>query len=197
MGDEWRVSVSLPKRSAAKERLSWAAAVASLRSRLDGQTGFSQHSSHVFLYSASARDAAQAERAVHEVLTEHGVRAAVRCDQVNPIRESWTAHEDLMQDEREKSAATGRAVWQVRVDPPSHHELKALARRLEAGGLSVARQWSYLIAGAGCEDEAHALARQIREHSSASTRVRVQPGVYDLPPPVRVWVPSGPGWIWI
>jgi hypothetical protein len=104
-----------------------------------------------------------------------------------------------MDAERRKSTATGRAVWQVRVEPPSHQELKALAQRLEAEGLSVARRWRYLIAGAGCEDDAHALADQIQGYSSADTRIRVQPGVYDIPP-VQAWVPMGnAGWrrIWI
>jgi hypothetical protein len=62
-----------------------------------------------------------------------------------------------------------------------------LARRLEAHGVSVARRWRYLIAGAGCEGGAHALADQVRGYSSACTRIRVQPGIYDVPP-VRVWV---------
>ena len=85
----------------------------------------------------------------------------------------------------------------MRVAPPSHRELRALAHRLEAEGFSVARRWRYLIAGAGCEDDAHALADQIRGYSSAGTRIRVQPGVYDIPP-VRVSQPGdGVGRIWV
>jgi hypothetical protein len=138
----------------------------------------------------------QAEHVARDVLAEHVVSAGVRCDQWNPIKQSWTSHEDVMNAEREKSAATGRAVWQVRVAPLFPHELKALAKRLEAEGLPVARRWRYLIVGAGCEDDAHALADQIRGYSSASTRIRVQPGVYERPPvdvepyspnPIRGW----------
>ena len=99
-----------------------------------------------------------------------------------------------MEAERAKSAATGRAVWQVRVDPSSYYELRALGRRLEAEGVSVARRWRYLIAGAGCEDDARDLADRIRGYSSADTRVRVQPGIYERPA-VRAWVPCA-GQIW-
>jgi hypothetical protein len=91
-----------------------------------------------------------------------------------------------MNAERKKSAATGRAVWQVRVEPPSHRELKALARR-----------WRYFIAGAGCEDDAHALADQIRGYSSIGTRMRVQPAVDDIPPVLVSQPGDGMGSIWI
>jgi hypothetical protein len=139
----------------------------------------------------------QVEQVVRDAMAERAVSARVRCDQWNPIKQSWTSHEDLMNAEREKSAATGRAVWQVHVEPPSHRELKALAQRLEAEGFSIARRWRHLIAGAGCEDDAHALADQIRGYSSVGTRIRVQPGVYDIPP-VRVSQPGdGVGSIWV
>jgi hypothetical protein len=168
-----------------------------VRSRIGSDIRVSQSPRRVFLYAASAHSAMQAEQVVRDAMIEHGVSAAVRCDQWNPIKQSWTSHEDLMNAEREKSAATGRATWQVRAEPPSHHELKALAQRLEAEGFSVARRWRYLIAGAGCEDDAHALADQIRGYSSAGTRIRVQPGVYDIPP-VRVSQPGdGVGSIWV
>lgn len=194
MADEWRVSVSLPKRLQPKEDSPWTSAMWALRSRIGSDIRVSPTPKGVFLYATSAHSAMQAEQVVREVLTEHDVSAGVRCDQWNPINQSWTSHEDLMDAERRKSAATGRAAWQVRVEPPSHHELKALAQRLEAEGMSVARRWRYLIAGAGCEDDAHVLADQIQGYSSAGTRIRVQPGVYDLPP-VKAWVP-GAGEIW-
>jgi len=99
-----------------------------------------------------------------------------------------------MDAERKKSAATGRAAWLVRVGP-SHRELKALARRLEAEGFSVARRWRYLFAGANCEDDAHALANQIRGYGSVHTRIRAQ-RVYDRRPPVRIPLARG-GHIWV
>jgi hypothetical protein len=170
-----------------------------LRDRIGSGITVSQASRRIFLYATSAHSAMQVEQVVREVLTEHAVAAEVRCVQWNPIKKSWTSHEDLMNAEREKSVATGRAAWQVHVKPPSHRELKALARRLETDGFSVARRWRDLIVGAGCEDDAHALAGQIRGYSSTGTRVRVQPGVYDVPP-VQVWVPNereGMRQIWI
>jgi hypothetical protein len=161
-----------------------------LHGRISSDVKVSQTSMGVFLYSASAHAAARAERVAREVLAEHDVTADVRCDQWNPIGKSWNSHEKLMSAERRKSATTGRAAWLVRVGPTSHRELKALARRLEADGFSVARRWRYLFAGANCEDDAHALADQIRGYGSVGTRIRAQ-RVYDRPPPVRVSAPRG------
>ena len=163
----------------------------SLGSRISSDIEVLQTPRSVFLYAASAHAAAQAERALRDVLAEHDVTAGVRREQWNPISGRWTSHEKLMNAERRKSAATGRAQWQVRVQASSRHELKALARGLEADGLPVARRWKYLIAGASCEDEAHALADRIQGYSPAGTRMRVQPGVYGLPL-VRAWtLPPG------
>ena len=166
-----------------------------LRSRTSSDIKVSQTPGRVFLYASSAHAAVQAEQVVHDVLAEHDVTADVQCDQWNPISKSWTSHEHLMNAERRKSAATGRAAWLVRVGPSSHRVLKALARRLEAEGFSVARRWGYLFAGANCEDDAHALADQIRSYSSVDTRIRVQ-RVYDRPPPVLVRPYRG-GYFWV
>ena len=187
--------VSLPRRSPAEDDSPWTTAMRTLCSRISGDTHVSQTRTGVFLYAASAPAAEQAEQVVRDVLAEHDVTADVRCDQWNPITKSWTSHESLMNAERRKSVATGRAAWLVRVGPSSHRELKALALRLEAEGFSVAWRWRYLFAGASCEDEAHTLADRIRGYSSVGTRIRVQ-RVYDRPLPVRVVVPHG-GHIWV
>ena len=166
-----------------------------LGSRISSDIEVSQTDRRVFLYAASALAAVQAEQAVRDVLAEHDVLADVRCDRWNPISETWTSHENLMKAERRKSAATGRAAWQVRVGPSSRRELKALARRLEAEGFSVAWRWRYLFTGANCEDDAHALADRIRRYSSAGLRRQVQ-RVYDRPPPVRIQGVRGLGGGW-
>jgi len=195
MADDWRVSVSLLTRSHAEEDSPWTAAMRTLPGRVSSDVEVSQTGMGVFLYLASAHAAALAEQVAREVLAEHGVTADVRCDQWNPISKSWTSHEKLMSAERRKSATTGRAAWLVRVGPRSRRGLKALARRLEADGFSVARRWRYLFAGANCEDDAHALADQIRGYGSVRARIRAQ-RVYGRPPPVRVSAPRvGPIWV--
>ena len=187
--------VSLPKRSRVEDDPAWTTAMRALRSRIGSDIKVSQTPWCIFLYPASAHAAVQAERAVRNVLAEHDVTAVVKCDRWNPISKSWTSHKDLMNAERRKSAATGRAAWLVRVGPSSHREMKALARRMEAEGFSVARRWRYLFVGANCEDDTHALANRIRGYGSVGIRIRVQ-RVYDRPPPVLVRPYRG-GYIWV
>lgn len=158
-----------------------ATAARTLCARISGGIRVSQTPRGIFLYATSADAAAQAEQAERDVLAEHDVIAIVRCDQWNPIRRSWTSHEGLMKAERKKSAATGQAAWLVHVASMNHWKLKSLARRLEAEGVPVVMRWTYLIAGASCEDDAHALADQIQGYSPVGTRIRVQPGVYEHP----------------
>jgi hypothetical protein len=194
MADEWRVMATLPERSSAEEESRWATAIRALRTRLSSDIRVSQLSNCVFLYTSAANSAQQAENIARDSLAAENVTAAVRCDQWNSVDESWTSHEDFMEAERRKSVATGRAAWQVRVEHSTRHELKALAERLEAEGLSVVVRWKYLIAGANCQDDAHALADQIQHCSSIGIRIRVQPSVYYRPVRTRVY---GSGGIWV
>lgn len=145
-----------------------------LRSRISSDIEFSQARRGVFLYVASAPAAVHAEQAVRDVLAEYGVKADVRCDRWNAISKSWTSHENLMNAERRRSAATGQSARQVRVGPWSRRKLKELARRLEGEGFSVVRRWRYLFTGTNCEDDAHTLADRIRDDSSVDMRIYVQ-----------------------
>src|SRR6516165_10766192 len=96
MTDEWRVSVSRPKRSRAKEDSPWTTAMQILQGRIGSDIRISETPSWVFLYATSADAAVQAEQAVRDVLAGHGVTAGVRRDRWNPIQQAWTSHEDLM-----------------------------------------------------------------------------------------------------
>jgi hypothetical protein len=160
--------------------------VLTLRSRISGDIRVSQVPRGIFLYATSPDSAVEAEQAVRDVMAEYGVTADFRRDQWNPIWRSWSSHEVLMKAERKMSAATGRAAWLVHVASVDHRKLRALARRLEDEGIPFALRWTYLVAGASCEDDAYVLADQIRGYGPGA-RIRVQPGVYEHPP-VRVWI---------
>ena len=118
MADEWRVSAYLPKRSRAHENSPWTTALRTVRSRIANDIRVSQSPRRVFLYAASAQSAMQVEQVVRDAMKEHGVSAGIRCDQWNPIKQSWTSHEDLMNAERKKSAATGERLPGVYDIPP-------------------------------------------------------------------------------
>jgi hypothetical protein len=84
MADEWRVSVSLPKRSRAEEDSPWTTAMRALRGRIGSDIGVSQAPRRVFLYAASAHSATQVEQVVRDVLTS--TLSAPKCDASNGTR---------------------------------------------------------------------------------------------------------------
>lgn len=73
-----------------------------VRGRIGNDIRVSQSPGRVFLYAASAHSAVQVKQVVRDAMTEHNVSARVRCDQWNPIKQSWTSHEDLMNAERQR-----------------------------------------------------------------------------------------------
>jgi hypothetical protein len=180
------------------KQMPWRAAVSALPGRVGNDIRLSKTETSVFLYAATADDAMRAEQAAREVLAKHDVSADFRLDLWDAVNEMWrdvTAeppgqtrealrdeHEYLMDLERQRSAATGRAMWQVRVDLRSRDEVEMLARHLQAKGCRVVRRRRYLIAGADCEDDANALAQEIGGYTSTGTVIRIQRGVYGLPP---------------
>ena len=90
--------------------------------------------------------------------------------QIQPIllvAEHWLAAEDRWDDEPvpesvdEEVEESGYAPWEVRIPCGSHHEARALADQLEQEGHGVVRRWRYVIAGAGSQEEAEALATRL------------------------------------
>jgi hypothetical protein len=205
MASEWRVSVSLLKRSRGKGSSPWQTAMSTLRSRVGSDIRVSSTKTYVFLYAASAVAAMQAEQMVREVLAStmsarpSGATAgtrSIRCGGTRPRNRQTTPKKPSRQKTPKHCAKRTTTSWtpnakgrqppggrrgQVRVEPASRDEVKALARRLETEGWSVVRRRKYLVTGAACEDDAHALAHKIRGYTSVGTLIRVQPGVYALP----------------
>ena len=177
-----------------KRRSSARAAMSALRTRLGPGVELTSGKTDIFVYVTTADAAIWAAHAVREVLAQHNVDAGFRLERWNPVSEAWQdataerpdkataalrdAHEYLMDQERQRSAATGRAAWQVRVELPMPADVKALARRLVAEGWPIVRRRKYLIAGANCEDDASDLARKIRGYTAIDAIIRVQRGVY-------------------
>lgn len=181
-----------------KHSAPWRAAISALPGRVGNDIRLSKTETGVFLYTATADDAMRAEQAAREVLAQHDVSGDFRLDRWDPVNEIWrdvtaespdqtrealrNEHEYLMDLERQQSATTGRAMWQVRVDLRSRDEVEMLARHLQARGCRVVRRRRYIIVGADCEDDANDLAQEIGGYTSTGTVIRVQRGVYGLPP---------------
>ena len=96
--------------------------------------------------------------------------------------EERALHEELQEQERQRSVATGLAAWQVRVDLSSHRRVVDLAERLTSEGWPVVRRRKFLVAGANCEDDADGLAQEIQGYAGTDAAVRVEKTIFNWGP---------------
>jgi hypothetical protein len=194
MADDFRVTVTFDDSTSAGsvvDRLRVHRVEGESQARLGGRVSVSRDGTRVFLYADSAAAAQEAEQAVRAIVEQDGLRAGFVLDRWHPIEERWedgarplpataaeraAEHERHEADEEAESQASGFADWEVRVDMPTHHDAVTLAARLESEGRKPVRRWKYLVVGANTEDEAHALAKAIRDEA-AEAAVTVEPAL--------------------
>ena len=161
-----------------------------LRDQLRGRVAVSGEGERLFLYADTEAAARVAEEVVRQVVGEHELRADIKLDRWHHIQEEWVdasvplpqtdeerraERERLEQQETRESQQSGAALWEVRVELPSHHEAAELADRLKQEGQPVVRRWTYLLLGANNEDEANALAKRLKDEVP-NVEVHVEPG---------------------
>ena len=191
MADDWRLSATLSDEDAQRllERLREHEVDDAVRSRLGGAVAVSGEGNVVYAYADTAAAIHEAERLVRNVLAENGVAADMRVDRWHDLEQSWEdesvplpqteadreAERDRLEETEEaESRATGRALWEVRLELPSHGQTQKLADRLEQEGLHVIRRWTFLLVGAESEDDARELADRLRAEAPDAA-IQVEP----------------------
>jgi hypothetical protein len=164
--------------------------------------------SPVFAYVATREAAEEAGQVAREVTGKRGLAASVSVECWHPLEELWAdastearhnlaeeariKHDHQQREDRRKSAETGVALWQVRVELRTHRDTVALAQRMSADGRPIEKGWKFIVAGASCEGDAHRLAEVIRLYAAADAEVHVRrrararfhvPGPSIPPPP--------------
>jgi hypothetical protein len=179
-GNDWRVTVRLlddAQASTAAASLRTYDVEAEARRRLGAKVMVgTDGGSNLFLYTATREAANAAQESVSGLLSGHGVHAEYSCERWHPVAERWEAadvalpataaqvaaeREQLDAEETQESLAAGIAMFEVRVQLPSHHDAVALARRLQAEGYSVVRRWRFLVVGANNADQAAEFAAKV------------------------------------
>jgi hypothetical protein len=194
MAEDWRVTVTVGDEEHAQhvvDALREHSVDADLRARFGDRVAVSADGSNVFLYADTEATARAAESVVQDVLRGRSIEAQFALDRWHAIEERWedasvplpqteadksAEHERLEQEETAESDATGVAEWEVRVELSSHSDERELAHRLEQDGWSVINRWKYLIAGAASQDDALALAKELKETGPAGAEIHVEPG---------------------
>jgi hypothetical protein len=143
----------------------------------------------LFLYTHARDAAAAAQQSVSELLASHGVTGDYTTERWHPVAEEWepadvalpettaevtAERQQLDAEETKESLAGGVALFEVRVQVPSHHDSVALAARLSAEGYSVVRRWRFLVVGANNADQAEDFAAVIRREAPAGSVVSTE-----------------------
>jgi len=200
--DDWRVTISVTGQANAGPALRPAGmreVEEDIRREVGRGVAVGAGDEQIFLYAGTETAARDAERIARDVLAGHGLAAEPALHRWHPIEERWenpdvpmpqteaerkAEHQRLADAETAESLATGVAQWEVRVELGSHRQAVTLARKLEGEGRAVVRRWKFLLIGANNQDEAQALAEQIRQEAPLDAAVIAeQAGVgWSFPP---------------
>jgi hypothetical protein len=197
--NDWRVTISLtdPAHLAqARRSFSEHEVEEDVRRQLGRSVAVGAGDSQIFLYAGTENAARDAKLLARDVLAQQGIEAEFALHRWHPIEEQWESpdvampqtqaerqaeHQRLEDAETAESLATGFAQWEARVEFPSHHEAVALASKLRAEGRTVVRRWRFLVVGANNEDDARALAEQIRREAPPDATVSADHSGVSLP----------------
>jgi hypothetical protein len=194
MADDWRVTIDFDDEGDGTQLAEWLAAVdleGEERSTLGERVVVSRDGPRVYLYTDAAEPARELLRTVSARIEQEGRAAVTALERWHPVEQAWKdgsiplpESPEALEEERERlqdreaaeSAETGAAQWEVRIELASHEDTVTLAERLESEGIPVVRRHTFLLAGAANEDDARALAEQLRGEVPEGARVEVEPG---------------------
>jgi hypothetical protein len=143
----------------------------------------------LFLYARSRDAATTARESVEPMLASHGLQAEYSLDRWHPVAEDWepadialpvtaaeveSERQRLDAEETSESLASGVALFEVRVQLPTHRDAVALADQLRADGYEVVRRWRFLVVGADNADQADEFAAAIRAQAPAGAVVSTE-----------------------
>ena len=170
---------------------------------------------HVFLYTATQKQAEAAEKVSRDLIAQDDMKAEVSpILRWHPIAEQWedasvplprteaeveAEHERWEDRQEDEAEASGYADWEVRVDLPSHREAVEFAERLEEQGIKpITRRWKYVLIGTATDDDARALAERLRGQAPPGATVKAEPSAtveYELTSrnPFAMFGGFGPG----
>jgi hypothetical protein len=188
VADDWRLTATLTDEGTRRllEQLREHEADDAVRDRLGGAVAVSGEGNTVYAYADTADAMHEAEAVIRALLAEHDVEAEIRVDRWHELEQRWEdesvplpqteaereAELDLLEEtEAAESERSGRALWEVRLELPSHGRTHELGDRLEQEGLNVIRRWTFLLVGADSQDDARELAERL---SSEAPDVAIQ-----------------------
>jgi hypothetical protein len=189
--DDWRIRIDVaPKRVADVLRAIESAAPFEFKGGTRARYPVSHSDEHIFIYAGSEAAARNALAEIAGVLADHDLGDAVSLWRWHPIEERWedatvplpdTQLDEQLEHERREALEARRSreegfdEWEVRITLPTRKEAIAFEKRLADEGVPVTRGFRHVIAGAPSEDDARALAQQLRAEAPEGSLLHVEP----------------------
>jgi hypothetical protein len=205
--DEWRVEVDLDDPEGGYglgERLRAQNLDDDSRERLGRRAVVTRDGSHVFLYTGSEPEAAEAERVARELVTADGLSAEITVTRWHPVAEEWLdATIPLPESEAEEREETrlkeehelqevkeeGSYDWLLKVELPDRSAAIDLEERLRGEGVPVHRRWRYLTVDVLTEERANELGSRLRDELP-DAEIWIEANPDDIPSPAFVLLES-------
>jgi hypothetical protein len=210
MSDDWRLRVELDTEERARDLVEL---LTKLEIAHDLQTSFhdrvvvSHDRSEVFCYADTRGQAEAAERAIRSLSVEGGWQVTSELRRWHPMAERWedpdaplpeteaeqaAERAELMQSEREESAARGFPDFEVRVRCGSRRDAEALAERLREEGIRCVQRWQFVVVAAPDEETAAALAERIRSEAPPDSAVTAEASLPEVVSEAPLATPFNP-----
>jgi hypothetical protein len=210
MSDDWRLHIRLESEQRADdlvELLTKLDIAHDLETSFHDRVVVSHDGAEVFCYADTREQAAAADRAVQTLATERGWQVTSELRRWHPVAERWedpdaplpeteaeqaAERAELMQSEREESAAQGFPDFEVRVRCPSRREAEDLAERLREEGIRCVQRWEFVVVAAADEETAQTLADRIRAEAPPDTTVTAEASVSEVVSEAPLATPFSP-----
>ena len=199
MAEDFRVEVELDDEEhgySLRERLRALDLDDEARKRLGKSVVVTRDGSRLFLYAFDEPQVREAEHVIGALIDDDELTADIRVTRWHPVEEDWldlsvplpetrgeeeAEYEAREAAEEQEAEDEGTYDWQVVLHVRGRSEAHALAERLTAEGLPIARRWRYVVVGAVTEEDAEDLASRFRSELGDEAEVSVSADISDVP----------------
>jgi hypothetical protein len=192
MNDDWRLRIELPDTGQARaltDRLKAHTTPDEQTQSFHDRIVVSSDGPEVFAYAGTREQAEATQRAVAQLVSEHGWSVRYELTHWHPTAERWEdadlplpatdaaraqEFQERVAQERADTAQQGYPDFEVRVQCASRGKAGELAEQLRDEGIPVVHRWSAVLVGATDETSAGQLAERLRTEAPAGCEVTVE-----------------------
>lgn len=192
MSDDWRVELDFEEHTGLqhfRDRAHERHVARDARQRLGEGVVVTLDDDRLYAYADSEAQAREAEQALLSLAADEGLTVRSSIARWHPEEERWEspdaplpsteAEHDAERRKRDaeeaaESAERGYAEWEVRIELPDHDTAEAVAKRLEATGLTVVCRAHVVVVPAATDSDANALAERLRGEVPEAKSVKAE-----------------------